>query len=175
MKKYRFLRISGIIILLIVFLGCSAEDGMDGAVGPQGEQGIQGVPGENGNANVITSAWLNVTFSAIISNIISATIIDDRINQELIEDSVFLLYARDFNTPDRVVPIPFTEPILNVSYYYVMDGSLNQVEILGVSLDGSAPIPDLFDQVRFVIIPAGTDPSSLDNFNYDTLITNYGL
>ncbi len=56
--------LKGIIIILlgILLIGCSAEDGADGAIGPQGEQGPagqDGQDGEDGNANVVSVLFEN--------------------------------------------------------------------------------------------------------------------
>ncbi len=176
MKKYSLLRVFSLITCMGLLLACSAEDGEDGAIGPQGEQGIQGEPGADGNANVIASEWLDVTFSPIVANTFSTTLTDNRITTEVMENSVFLLYARNSVTaPQSLITIPFTEPTLGVSLYYVLDASLNQIEVLGVFFSGATPFPDLINQVRFVIIPANMDSSSLVNLTYEEVVDRFGL
>ncbi|MEM9649757.1 MAG: hypothetical protein AAF969_14865 [Bacteroidota bacterium] len=173
MKNYGLFRIIALLIYSFL-LACSAEDGEDGAIGPQGEQGIQGPSGED--ANVIASDWMDVTFSSVSGNIISTVLTDARITTEVIENSVFLMYARNSVTePQSIVTIPFTEPILGVSFYYVLDASINEIEVVGVYFPGATPIPDLINQVRFVIIPATMDSSALVNLSYDDMVTQFGL
>ncbi|WP_435622579.1 collagen-like triple helix repeat-containing protein [Flagellimonas sp.] len=172
MKNFKKFAILGFSTFIMLFLACSSEDGETGPQGPQGEQGIQGEPGANGNANIIASEWLNITFSPILGNTISATLIDNRITTELIENSVFLLYGRsNATTPQSLISIPLTEPNLGVSLYYVLDASRNQIEILGVYFAGATPIPNIIDQVRFVIIPANMGSTSLENLDYEDIIS----
>ncbi len=175
MKAFNISKTIGLTTILIILISCSAEDGAIGPAGPQGEQGIQGEPGTDGNANVIASEWLDVTFAPTISDAISTTIMDERITQEVLDNAVFLVYARISTIPNNIVSLPFTDAFLNTSYYYILDSSVNQLQVLGVSLDGSSPRPDFLDQMRFVIIPATTDPSSLENLTYDDLVIQFGI
>ena len=172
-KRYVILWLSAIAM---VFLACSAEDGEDGAIGPQGPQGEQGIQGPSGaDANIIASDWVDVTFSSTVSDVVSATIMDERITQEVLDNAVFLVYARISTIPNNIVPIPFTDPFLNISYYYILDSSMNQLQVLGVSLDGSPLRPDFLDQIRFVIVPVNMDSSSLANLTYDEVVNQFGL
>ncbi|SHG30031.1 hypothetical protein [Flagellimonas flava] len=176
MKNISFFGTIGVAICLVLFSSCSAEDGADGAIGPQGEQGIQGEPGANGNANVIASEWLDVSFTPLIRDVLTATLMDDRITTAMTNNSVFLLYGRNGATqPESTVSIPFTEPILGVSFYYILDTSIGELEILGVSLDGSTPTVGVINQVRFVIIPSGTNSLSQENPTYGELVKQLGL
>lgn len=176
MKTFRIFKTIGLTTVMIILISCSSEDGEDGAIGPQGEQGIQGEPGVDGNANVIASAWLDVTFTPVSGTIINTTLTDSRITTEVIENSVFIMYARNSVTePQSIVTIPFTEPTLGVSLYYVLDASINQIEIVGVYFSGATPILNLIDQVRFVIIPATMDTSSLVHLKYGEVIDQLGL
>ncbi|RMB56739.1 hypothetical protein EAX61_13105 [Dokdonia sinensis] len=53
MKTIKIMKYIALMMIAVLALSCSAEDGMDGADGVDGINGTQGVPGEDGNANVI--------------------------------------------------------------------------------------------------------------------------
>ncbi len=187
MKTFRTFKTIGLTTVMIILMSCRTEDGQDGAIGPQGPQGPQGVQGisgvdgadgtngEDGNANVIASGWVDVTFSPITSNTIITWIIDERITQEVLDDAIFLVYTRKSTIPNNITSIPFTDAFLSISYYYALDSSVNQLQVLGVSLDGSSPRIDFLDQIRFVIVPANMDSSSLANLTYDEVVSQFGL
>lgn len=109
MKKITFLFSAFAFILAIAFTSCSKE----GPAGPQGDQGIQGPKGdpgpkgETGSANVIYSAWLNVTYNDGV-----AVVNAPKLTKEILNSGEIKVYwnAGDSNDP-FVVPIPCVVPI----------------------------------------------------------------
>src|ERR1017187_515047 len=60
--KQKSLPISAILFLIITVIIFSCSKGPAGPTGPAGATGASGATGTTGTANVIYSAWLNVTF-----------------------------------------------------------------------------------------------------------------
>ena len=127
--KPKLLNISSTLILaiMLVFTSCSKDGpaGPAGAAGPAGPQGpagaagapgTPGTPGAPGAANVIYSAWLNVTFSPNSDNslwvgtVSAPRLVDSILNRG--EIKVYLNAGSDSVGGQFVVPLPIYDPFL---------------------------------------------------------------
>ncbi|MCR9226693.1 MAG: hypothetical protein NXH90_04630 [Flavobacteriaceae bacterium] len=180
-----------IVVLGVVFIGCSGEDGQDGTMGAQGEQGPigpqgqqgeqgptggQGEPGEDGNANVIASPWFPEQFSNNPVSYDQFHIEDEAFTSEILNSGTVLVYGRDGVS---TVPIPVV--FSNQSYYFVLPDTLGEIIFIARSVDNSLITFGVLTDFRYVIIPANnttTKNGNIINFNkmsYYEVMDHFGL
>ncbi len=173
--KYLFL-----IMVSVLAFACDGEDGAQGPIGPAGPQGQQGpagqdgtngtdgqdgvngtdgADGQDGNANVIASDWLTLPASFTTPNIFFAVanFTDPNITPATVSSSAVLAYGRDTGNGE-VRSIPFV--LLNESYTFSLIPDTNEISFLAASTDSTQETFDLFDEVRYVIIPQGSASAS---------------
>lgn len=174
-----------IILLGILLVSCSAEDGMDGATGPQGEQGPpgpqgeqgeDGIQGEAGNANIIASPWIPEEFSNNSVSYTSFTVTDEAFTSEIINSGTVLVYGRD---GVNVVPIPVV--FSNKTFYVVFPEILGQITFIARTVDGTPTFFSVFTDFRYVIIPpsntVGKEGQTMDfnKMSYYEVMDHFGL
>ena len=175
--RLKFLKIPCIFFLAItvIVVGCGkdGDTGPAGSPGPAGPPGPPGSPGANGangangapgTANVIYSAWTNVTYEAIkdtnngivdtlawVAEIAAPKLVDSILNRG--EIKVYL------NAGTPASPAVFPLPLFDV---YVLTGVFNinlyftQGFISLYSTDDASTEPDNSWQYRYILIPGGT-------------------
>lgn len=168
-----------VLLLGILLVGCSAEDGMDGATGPQGEQGPPGPQGEQGeasNVNVIASPWIPEEFSNNSVSYTSFTVTDEAFTSEIINSGTVLVYGRD---GVNVVPIPVV--FSNKTFYAVFPEILGQITFIARTVDGTPTFFSVFTDFRYVIIPSsntvGKEGQTMDfnKMTYYEVMNHFGL
>ena len=146
-------------LTVMLFIGCSPEDGKDGENGTDGIDGIDGTDGEQGEtgtANVIYSDWIDSPFdSTILDSSGNESISVPSLSQEIIDQGVVLVYGRD--NINNVYAIPFIG-IQGVSYYYRYN--FENINIRLATLDGSNIGSPLFSSYRYVLVPGGVEASN---------------
>ena len=181
-------------MLIVLAFSCSSEDGAIGPAGPAGTNGVDGngtngtdgtngedgENGEDGNANVITTAWQEITFPATwdINDEARFAIADIRITQDVIDNYALLGYVRFTNASRVASSIPFIS--LGQDYQihdamivgeYVCTALVNDIALV--------PTPPINLSVRYVLIQAGTTSKSSNKSPYQQLLdagvdtTNY--
>ncbi len=138
------------ILVIILLISCSGEDG---AVGPSGTDGQNGENGIDGNANV-TTVLLDNTSLIIGTNIFTV----NAITQEIVDYGAVLVYVRDSNDPFVWFSLPFGE-------------GENLINVLGITLNEvyvyTSFTPVVLD-LKFVII-AGNSTATSKNSNNEIL------
>ena len=177
---------SFVIVVLLLLVSCSAEDGEDGAIGPQGAPGIDGVDGmdgEDGNANVFLRTidpfpeWQLGEFLGGPANFV--TLEEELLDQATVDSALILVFFEIFN--DGIWhPMTFNYTFSNgeeviVTYTY----TINEINIYAFrsGLELNAGIT----KVRYFIIPA-TDGTTSKNggpeyrkMTHKELVDHFGL
>lgn len=138
------------ILVIILLISCSGEDG---AVGPSGADGQNGENGIDGNANVTTVLLENTSLN-IGSNSLSV----NAITQEILDYGAVLVYVRVSSTPNIWYPLPYSEDDVQISI-----GAITQNEII----INSSVITFVLD-IKLVII-AGNNTATSKNSNNEIL------
>jgi len=182
-KLYSYLAI--VLFAAIFIVACKKGDtGPAGPAGPAGAAGAAGAPGpkgDTGTANVIYSAWTNVTFTPLILDTISPGVVDTtwggtlaapKLTADLLSKGKIEVYY-NFGTvanPD-VVPLPLTDLIftgLNIQ----IDLAVGNIFLSsnGNVTSGRLQGPNS-GQYRYVLIP-GSVPASINAKDYNS-VKNY--
>ena len=149
-------------ILVAFSVSCSPEDGEDGAVGPPGPQGPAGT---DGNANVISSGWIEYD-EAVWSPLTDEFSIDYRnypitvpdISQDIVDNGVVLVYTRFVISNTDTFILPFSANITGGEQTLSFQIELNDLTIKMRNVSGAGD-PGTFGgpgiaEYRYVIIPA---------------------
>lgn len=182
-----------LLMLLIGFTSCSKDGatgpegpaGPAGPAGPGGPAGPAGANGAAGTANVIYSAWLDVTFTAVtnpddITDTLAfqAAIPAPKLTNEILNSGDVKVY---FNWGTSAQPDIDPLPYYNVFFNYTFTTSLTQGSIgLIASFDASTftDAGSKYFQFRYVLIPGGTNArtsSAVDWTNYASVKAYLGL
>jgi len=149
------------LVLSLIMVCCSPEDGQDGAIGPRGEQGEQGEDGEQGEpgtANVIYSEWTTLDFGEppINETIVYDFIMTDVVTQQIKDNGLVMVFGRSIiGSAYRYFSLPYTR--FQVSQYYEFELSENHDDILVWlrSTDGGPIGQAYLNEFRYVIVPGG--------------------
>lgn len=172
MKHKLFTIPCSLLLALTIFFTSCTKEGPAGATGPAGPvgpagpagaagaAGVPGAPGATGTANVIYSAWLDVTYapanadsSAWIAQIAAPQLVDSILNKG--EVKVYLNAGKDSTTKNLIVPLPVYDPfivraIVNV-YLSTQKITLVATDDVGTfTLQGAK-----YYQYRYILIPGG--------------------
>ncbi|MFP2995591.1 hypothetical protein ABN763_06755 [Spongiivirga sp. MCCC 1A20706] len=162
--------ISLLSLTALLIMSCSPEDGAQGPTGPAGPQGEQGpvgpdgAQGETGNANVIVSDWIENGFTpggGLLQKVFTlATEAEINALDIDLDQSTIMVYARGnilLLAGDEVIPLPYFRASTEDTYSFTFgDGSLR---VLGITPNDGTNDFDLFDDYRYVIIPAENSQS----------------
>lgn len=160
MKRLTFSLLAVAMISFTILLSsCSKEGpaGPAGATGPTGPTGPAGAAGSVGTANVIYSAWLDVTFQNGLGKIYAPKLTNDILNSGDIK-----VYWNPFTAADPlVVPIPCVLPIgfllenpeandpdVFVDPYFIQDSIFLTANYNLTSVNGAS-------RFRYILIPGG--------------------
>ncbi|MDO6605711.1 hypothetical protein [Arenibacter palladensis] len=138
------------ILVIILLISCSGEDG---AVGPSGNDGQNGENGIDGNANV-TTVLLENTSLIIGNNIFNV----NAITQEILDYGAVLVYVRASSAPNIWYTLPYSEDDDRMSIFSITQ---NEITI------NSNFIPYVLD-LKLVII-AGNSTATSKNSNNEIL------
>lgn len=175
--KFNF-KVSFYLLLAVpLFLASCSKEGPAGAQGPAGPAGptgaagaagAQGAPGEPGSANVIYSAWLDVTFGTDTAS--SATGLDTlgwfsdipapQLVDSILNSAEIKVYWNAGSSTDTstslIVALPFND--------FLISGILTNVYFSSntISLYSNADLStytqngNKYSQFRYILIPGGT-------------------
>ena len=145
------------ILVIILLISCSGEDG---AVGPSGADGQNGENGIDGNANV-TTVLLENTSLIIGDNIFNV----NAITQEILDYGAVLVYFRISNKPDL-----FTDPNFWYSLPFFRDD--NRISVYSITQNEIIINANYIEQhdldIKLVII-AGNNTATSKNSNNEIL------
>lgn len=176
--KRKKIHLFSIVLLSILIISCSAEDGATGPVGPagpQGEQGEvgadgadgdQGEQGDSGTANVIYSPWIDSEFDLnIISTSASFSIFTIALTEDIIEEGVILVYGRTFPAPITEDTDVYALPMVlgaarQQSYYYRAEEVGELVISVAANEEGDPAGVPFFGEYRYIFIP-GEQPTNV--------------
>lgn len=186
-----------IIIIGILLISCSAEDGADGAIGPQGEQGLQGEQGpagqngQDGNTNVIVSDWFGPQGQIMVNNSYTIYAEFERditdIDPNILNSGTLLVYARFSDFVPQVwptghialLPLTVSASVQDHHYTYYFSDTILKIRVRRDPLEESPFSPS--SQFRYVIIPAGnmasTKAQTIDfhKMTYYEVMDHFGL
>ncbi len=179
--KLRLFTLPCIFLLAItLMLASCAKDGPAGAQGPAGPAGPQGpagapgspgapgAPGAPGSANVIYSAWLNVTFRPATpdSSVWEAEIAAPRLVDSILNRGVMKVYwnaGSDSTGSQYIIPLPiyegfYTGYLINPYFYQ------QKIDLLANDNVSSFKRGNYnYFQYRYVLVPGGTSTGRLAN------------
>ncbi len=170
-----------LLAFILLITACSKEGpvgpaGPAGPAGPTGAGGAQGPKGDTGTANVIYSAWLDVTFNINQDTSAFVGIINaPRITNPVLTNGVIKVY---FNLSTAaapvIVPIPYFDGEILINPVFLLqriqlisnENVSSTVNTTGVKVQ----------QYRYVIIPGGTTARSMvDLNNYQEVKKHYNI
>lgn len=180
-----------LLAIPLFFASCSKEGpagvaGVQGPAGPTGAAGAAGAPGaagtqgNPGTANVIYSAWLDVTYQGSdstgwVAEIPAPQLVDSILNSGTIK--VYLNAGSDSANSQFVVPLPIYDifvvgAIVN-TYFSNQSITLASTGDLGTVIDNG----NKYQQYRYVLIPGGTaagrNPKGSINWNNYAEVKKY--
>lgn len=192
-KKNSFL---GYLVLAVLIVSCSKDDGKDGAIGPQGAQGEQGpagaagtdgedgAQGETGAANVIYSDWFDSELGDGIGTASSFTFDAPELTQEIMDSGIILMYAKT-SSAESVYPLPitFSSTTINETYYFRSEGvtAALRIWVRQVDVDGVDVETPYLSRFRYVLIPRGSlvsgKSSSIDysKMSYEKIVQHFNI
>lgn len=182
MKQKTFYHPFSLLLAFILLITACSKEGPAGPAGPVGPQGptgttgSQGPKGDTGTANVIYSAWLDVTFRINQdSSAFIATIPAVRLTNPILTSGVVKVYLNLSTAATPViVPLPYFDGdfIINTRY------SSQTIQI--IANDNFSTVLNQAGakvfQFRYVIMPGGTTArSTVDLNNYEEVKKYYNI
>jgi hypothetical protein len=174
--KHSFLRCTSVLVLsaALFFTACKKGDagpaGETGAPGPTGATGATGSTGKTGTANVIYSAWLDVTFSAVDSVTMGAVIDAPKVVDSIIQKGEVKVYW-NVNTAANptIVSLPYYDAGLLLGapdLALVPFVKLGKIYLYSnYNLSSFTSGSDKVGQYRYIIVPGGVTARSAVNWN----------
>lgn len=177
-------------LFLVIAIGfaqtvCSPEDGRDGI------DGEQGPAGEDGNANVMYSNWMPISWNEQDDPTYKVMSIEEPlITQEFIDSGgvVFMYFGYVSGSVTLIYPIPVILGNDYLSYYYGTDSNSNfsGVILTADSMDGITPVNNYINplfNIRYVLITEGIplgknaqqDWEKVDKNNYEEVAAFLGI
>jgi hypothetical protein len=164
--KHLFLKSVTALFLSLVVLATSCKKGdtgatgATGAAGPTGATGATGATGKTGSANVIYSAWLDVTFAAVNDSVGGAQLDAPKLVDSIIEKGDVKVYW-NVNTASNpyIVSLPYADNGLVLG---INDLHMNFVATVGsillysnYNLSSGTSNGEAYGQFRYILIPGG--------------------
>ena len=188
-------RMLGMLLVSILFVGCSPEDGKNGTDGIDGIDGVDGIDGidgndgtdgETGTANVIYSDWVNTELSnSIASSSASFTIDAPEIDPDILNFGTILVYARRIAGGNIVYQLPIVfGASRQQSYFYRAEDETIIVFVASNEQGSSVGDGAFLEQYRYVIIPGGiasarpaNDSTQVDysSMSYEEIIALFNI
>src|SRR5687768_6627996 len=172
MKHVFSISCAAFLSLVLLATSCKKGDtGPEGPAGPAGPQGPQGPKGDTGVANVIYSAWTDVTYSPITDTV--AGVVDTvgwfyvwtvpKLSMDIINKGDVKVFLNvDVPGDPTVFPLPYFNGsvIINPTYWL---NTIQLVSNINASTFGTGA--NKVQQYRYVLIPGGVLARSGVDFN----------
>ena len=191
MKKFNLFRSSLLLTVILIFAGCAKDgdtgpQGPPGPAGPAGPTGTQGPKGDLGTANVIYSAWLDVTYEAVTDPATGdpiawvAEIPAPKLTADILLKGEIKVYLNAGTAADPAVfPLPINDlyaltGVANLNAYF----SLNTINLY--STEDASTFIDAGEkafQYRYILIPGGAPArrATINWNNYEEVKKHLGL
>jgi len=183
--KHMYLKGASVFMLSVVLLftackkGDAGPQGEKGDPGPAGAAGATGATGKTGSANVIYSAWMDVTYQSADSVTAVGTMDAPKLVDSIIQKGEVKVYC-NINTPSSptIVSLPYTDggvvfgfPDLVINPLYRV-GTIYLYSNYNLSTRTSSSGEKVF-QYRYILIPGGVTARSAVNWNDYTQVKKY--
>ncbi|HTE11918.1 MAG TPA: hypothetical protein VK645_13130 [Chitinophagaceae bacterium] len=168
-----------IAVFVLVIASCSKTGdtgpaGATGPAGPVGTTGAAGPKGDTGVANVIYSAWLDVTYTQDATSMTwSAVIPAPKLDANMLSKGEMRVYI-NFGLANApiVAPLPDFDgvDILNVGF------ELQKIDLISTynySTGTDVPSGQKYYQYRYILIPGGKAARSAINWNNYAEVKRY--
>lgn len=166
------------LLLLMLVTGCKKGDA--GPAGPEGPQGTQGPKGDTGVANVIYSAWLDVTF--LPDTVKDGDVVIDtagwyavipvpKLSLDIVNKGQVKVYVNvDVPGDPTVFPLPYFDGgiLINMLFW---QGNIQLLSNIPANTIGTGA--NKRQQYRYILIPGGTSARSAINWNDYPSVTKY--
>ena len=183
MKKLNLFRISLLFTVILVFVGCAKDgetgpQGPAGPAGPAGPTGTQGPKGDVGTANVIYSAWLDVTFQEDAANPgnFLGQITAPKLTSDIITKGEMKVYLNLGTAADpTVLALPISSDLGFAVIPFFEIGAITLLSDIDAGTEGTGTAKSF--QYRYVLIP-GVVPgrrATIDWNNYEEVKKHLGL
>ncbi len=153
MALYLFL---GLSITLVSCSGEDGTDGVDGIDGVDGEIGPQGPAGQDGNANVVVSDWMEISWTGIGNGHAEMEI--DIPDNEIANGGVALVYLRIGNEESSTsYPLPYFKDDDHMRFELDKNGDdyIIRMHMYTPLQEGITEIENNPDySIRYVLVPA---------------------
>lgn len=150
---------ASLVAISLLFANCKKGDaGPEGPAGPAGPAGAQGPKGDTGTANVIYSAWLDVTYTVDIADNgdtlgYYANIPAPKLTSAILNSGEMKVYFNFGTTaqPD-VVPLPLSDPFYGL--VFTVDYFVQRIYVYA-NFDPSTVVSggNKYYQHRYILIP----------------------
>lgn len=147
------------------------------------KKGDDGAKGDTGTANVMYSAWIDVTFTPAINTAgdtvaFTATIPAAGITKAIIDSGVVKVYLNAGTAASPAVfPLPITDyyalTVDNLNLYFTV-GNINMYATGDASTGPNSSGVKSW-QYRYIIIPGGVKTGRVDWNNYETVKSFYNI
>jgi hypothetical protein len=175
-----------LLVLSVCLLLTSCSKGKDGATGPAGTTGPAGPTGTTGSANVVYSAWLDVSYSrvttpdpvnpSVTDTLGQATIPAPKLVDSILQKGTVIVYMNlGTTTSPDILALPCSYPIYG--FWVTVDVTTQKIVLTSnfnlstVTQSGAKSL-----QYRYVLIPGGVSGrSAIDWKNYSQVKQLLGL
>ena len=183
--KHMFLRSTSVLFLATVLLVTACKKGDDGPAGEKGEKGdtgatgTTGATGKPGTANVIYSAWQDVTFNLVDSFTAVGTITAPKIVDSIIQKGeVKVFWNINTVSSPTIVALPYHDngvvfglsDLANIPL--IKAGTIALYSNYNLSSRTNTAGEKVF-QYRYLIIPGGVSARSAVNWNDYNQVKSY--
>lgn len=183
--KHMFLRSTSVLLLSAALLVAACKKGDTGPAGEKGEKGdpgatgTTGATGKTGTANVIYSAWQDVTFSLVDSFTAVGTITAPKIVDSIIQKGeVKVFWNVNTASSPTIVALPYHDngvvfgisDLANIPL--IKAGTISLYSNYNLSSRTNQSGEKVF-QYRYLIIPGGVSARSAVNWNDYNQVKSY--
>lgn len=184
--KHMFLRCSSVLVLTVALLFTACKKGDAGPAGEKGDKGDTGATGSTGStgkagsANVIYSAWTDVTFNAVDTFFEAAIDAPKIVDSIIAKGEVKVYWNINTSTAPAIVALPYADNGLIFGakdlfvFPIIQAGNIFLESTYNVGTRPSTNDPNVkVWQYRYVIIPGGTAARSGVNWNDYSEVQKY--
>ena len=188
MKPKLYSYLAFVLFAAIFIIACKKGDtgpaGPAGATGAAGAAGAAGPKGDTGTANVIYSAWTDVTYTPAFLDTVSPGVVDTtwqgvltapKLTADILSKGEIKTYFNFGTTanPD-IVPLPFTD-IISTGWNIQVDLIVGSIVFTGNENFSTQTVSGVkAGQYRYILIP-GSVPASVNVKDYNSVKNYFNL